>query len=112
MAVDEGKVKSASTLTYQQKKKLQNREITDDHQYPARVLDPPLVEETRKESERRVAQEAVSRARKYWLGKLEAGDYSGPELDRSRYLSLRNSEVKGILGRQRNTEKCAATRSE
>ena len=89
------RVKSASTLTYQQKKKLQNRETSEEHQYTPQVLDPSLVEETRRESENRVAQEATARAREYWMGKLEAGDYSGPELDRSRYLSLRDSEVKG-----------------
>ena len=92
--VDEG-VKSANTLTYQQKKKLQNRESAEEHHYTPQVLDPQFADDARGDSERRVTPETVAAAREHWLTKLESGDYSGPELDRSRYLTLRNTEVEG-----------------
>ena len=61
-----------------------------------KVLDPKFAHKRRdsqaehapKLKERRQAEEA-------WMQKLREGDYSGPTLDVSRYLTLRNQEVKG-----------------
>ena len=61
------------------------------------LLSPAYVEAKREEARayngipakrRRAAEEA-------WMKKLASGDYSGPTLDRSRYLTTRNNSISG-----------------
>eukprot|EP00973_Karenia_brevis_P077230 10728157-Karenia_brevis.AAC.1 len=39
--------------------------------------------------------ERKQRANEAWMEKLRQGDYSGPTLDRSRYLAMRDKAVEG-----------------
>ena len=63
------------------------------------ALDPAFTENLRMQqntqatpaipvTQKKAAEEA-------WMKKLREGDYSGPTLDSSRYLSLRNAQVEG-----------------
>ena len=65
-------------------------------------LDPTYAEELRARHEPRfIPEEDIARARERWMERLRSGDYGGPELDVTRYLSLRN---KPVIGNPRQTE--------
>ena len=98
MAVQDSSKQPASTLTYCQKQKLRNREA----QYQNAALQPGVLDSKLAESVRerlgtqgQVSQEQKSAAQRAWMAKLRNGDYSGPTLDVSRYLAMRNQEIKG-----------------
>ena len=72
------------------------------------TLDPEFVEKLRNQRPKTTAsKERKMIAAKRWMEKLASGDYSGPTLDSSRYLQMRNKEV---VGNPRQTdeyrEKC------
>ncbi|MDP7559647.1 MAG: hypothetical protein QF745_03810, partial [Planctomycetota bacterium] len=86
-----------STLTAVQKEKLRRKEATPDQRNPLPkpdVLDPQFAQGVRtaqsmygpKSEERKKAEQA-------WMTKLKNGDYSGPVLDSTRYLTLRNQTI-------------------
>ena len=77
-------------LTYAQRKQLQRREKEEKPKdYHSETLDAQYAENLRS-SVASVSPEEKSRAHEAWMNKLKQGDFDGPVLDRSRYLSLRN----------------------
>ena len=87
----------ANTLTYNQRKHLRMRERNQPEgaNYQSETLDPCFVSELRAEQEKGVPPARREVAHAEWMEKLKRGVYSRPRLDRSRYLALRNTEVKG-----------------
>ncbi|MDP7560802.1 MAG: hypothetical protein QF745_09705, partial [Planctomycetota bacterium] len=95
--------KVANTLTAAQREKLRKKENPGPErrtvQKKFRTLDPEFAEELR-EPYQSVKKQERKQAEQAWMKKLKSEDYSGPVLDRSRYLTLRNQEV---LGNPRQT---------
>ena len=58
-------------------------------------LDPKYADRMRMESEGGVSSSRREAARDAWMRKLEEENYSGPTLDRTRYLALRHCDVQG-----------------
>ena len=89
---------AANTFTYSQKKKLKTKEkvLPEGVNLKSEVLDPAYADKLRtgraefgiSAKRRKVAEDA-------WMRKLTEGDYSGPTLDRSRYLVMRNATIEG-----------------
>ncbi len=93
---------SANTFTFSQREmmKRKRQKVAADPEPtpkdPSNILDPHFADRLR----RKTADTSVSARRKKaaadaWMKKLDEGDYAGPSLDRSRYLTLRNEAVKG-----------------
>ena len=60
------------------------------------VLDPAYAEKRRKATDEcSPGEEVTAAARQAWMDNLRMGDYSGPVLDASRYLSMRNRPIEG-----------------
>ena len=80
-----------------EEKRKEREESCDDPKLkyrPGRV-DPELASKLRTASESNAKSNKKAASSAAWMAKLKAGDYEGPTLDRSRYLALRNTEVKG-----------------
>jgi hypothetical protein len=95
---------SANSFTYSQKKKMKSREQaqSESPNLKSERLDPAFMENLRAGQERDgVSWKRKDAAQKAWMKKLVEGDFSGPTLDRSRYLTLRNQV---IAGNPRQTE--------
>ena len=59
-------------------------------------IDPEYAEAWRRETEQSAPEGGrVAAAHEEWMRKLSSGDYSGPVIDVSRYLSLRNQKIHG-----------------
>ena len=82
-------VGAKSTLLAAQRRKLgEGKEPTlDKEDLRAKVLDPAYIETVRGESEKKVKKAKEAEAHRAWIAKLKKKDYSGPELDRTRYLA-------------------------
>ena len=80
---------------------MQKKEIDPAERTPfkSEVLSPEFAEDLRRKGHENwstgIDPERARRSAASWMKKLAAGDYSGPKLDESRYLSLRNEQVKG-----------------
>ena len=96
--------RAVNTFNYSQRKKMKNREIVQEEEksYKSELLSPEFMEEVRKNTgesgtlEQKTEREKRRKiAAKAWLRALDQGDYGGPELDTTRYLSLRDAKVQG-----------------
>jgi hypothetical protein len=90
--------KGVNTFTYGQRKTMQRKEKTqrEDSNLKSETLDPAYAEAMRKgQSYNGVPARRREAAKKAWMKKLEDEDYSGPTLDRSRYLTMRNAIIDG-----------------
>ena len=77
-------------------------EVQPERSMKSDILDPSYAENLRrKQAEYGVPAGKREAAEKAWMDKLASGDYEGPTLDRSRYLTMRN---KDIVGNPRQTE--------
>ena len=75
---------------------MKERQQPEGQSLSLRTLDPAFVEELRiKQSEALVSRARLKLANDAWMEKLSKGDYSGPSLDRSQYLALRNTVIEG-----------------
>jgi hypothetical protein len=92
--------KAANTLTAVQREKMRRKETQAPQSSLSlpkpKVLDPQFAENMRK-SQKNAGPGSGERklAEKAWMTKLQEEDYSGPTLDRSRYLVLRNQTIVG-----------------
>jgi hypothetical protein len=87
---------SANSFTYSQKKKMKSREQAqaESPNLKSERLDPAFMENLRAGQEKDgVSWKRKDAAQKAWMRKLVEGDFSGPMLDRSRYLTLRNQAI-------------------
>ena len=95
---------TANSFTYSQKKKMKGKEQAQEESpnLKSERLDPAFAERLRAEQEvDGISWERRNSARKAWMKKLVEGDFSGPTLDRSRYLTLRGQ---ALAGNPRQTE--------
>ena len=83
--------KAQNTFTFAQKRKLENKEAEGNFTYTPQTLTPEFADDMRVSSDERISSAQKERAASDWMRKLKKGDYSGPTLDRSRYLNLRNT---------------------
>eukprot|EP00973_Karenia_brevis_P017592 2413758-Karenia_brevis.AAC.1 len=75
---------------------MQSREkVQEGHvDLKSETLDPAYADKLR-QGHANVSAERKKQANEAWMEKLRQGDYSGPTLDRSRYLALRDKAVEG-----------------
>eukprot|EP00973_Karenia_brevis_P017107 2348348-Karenia_brevis.AAC.1 len=75
---------------------MQSREKVPEGQVnlKSETLDPAYANKLRQGSANASA-EKKRKANDAWMEKLRQGDYSGPTLDRSRYLAMRDKAVEG-----------------
>ena len=96
--------KPANSFTYSQRKKMKMREEEQPRGGSLRPesLDPVYVEGMRAQQvQGGVSKNERAAANQSWMKKLKGGDYSGPTLDKTRYLNLRDTP---IVGNPRQTE--------
>ncbi len=94
----ESKKPAINTFTFSQKKQLKSkeREQVEGIDLKPKPLDPAFAERLRAvKSSDGISTERRLVAQKAWMKKLQDADYSGPTLDRSRYLSMRNTAIEG-----------------
>ena len=76
--------------------KTREKELPEGLSLKSETLNPAYAAGIRaKQQSNGVSVKKQAAAGDAWMAKLEKGDYSGPTLDRSRYLSMRNSTVDG-----------------
>ena len=94
-----GEVKNVSnSLTSVQRKKMKSKEkdVSQPASLKSEILDEALAQKKRDALLRAGVPESRQKAsEKAWMKKLEAKDYSGPTLDSSRYLVMRDSTIEG-----------------
>ena len=93
--------KATNSFTSSQRQFLKRREAVDKEavqklNLKPEALDPAFAEKLRMQQNTQAATAIPATQRKAaeeaWMKKLREGDYSGPTLDSSRYLSLRNAK--------------------
>ena len=90
--------KAANSSTYSQRKQLKQREteLPDGMSLKPETLNPAFAAGLRaKQLHHGVPASKQAAAEAAWMSKLDRGDYSGPTLDRSRYLCMRNATIEG-----------------
>jgi len=88
----------SNSFTYTQRKQMQMKEKEPSQKsLKPQALDPAFAERQRAQvlTHVGVSERKKKAAAEAWMKKLTDGNYEGPILDRSRYLTLRNSTIEG-----------------
>ena len=88
---------SKSTLDAAKRQWFKRREREGEADLRPDILNPEYMEELRQRQLETgsVSEAAIKKVHRKWMRKLRNGDYAGPELDSTRYLSLRDTVVQG-----------------